>query len=196
MSVFRPYKAVVLGASAGGMEVVKKIATALPADFFIPILIVQHIPDTSGGEWARLLNNQCQVRVKEADEKEKIEPGTMYFAPANYHLLLEPDLTLTLTIDERVNYARPAIDVLFETAAESCKENLMGIVCTGGNSDGAKGLLHIKQRGGLTIVQDPATSEVASMPIAAIQQADPDYILPPDDILSLLLNLQETNTTQ
>jgi two-component system, chemotaxis family, protein-glutamate methylesterase/glutaminase len=188
------YKAIVLGASAGGMEVVNQLAVSLPEDFSIPVLIVQHIADTSDGEWANILNGRCRVTVKEADEKERIKPGTVYFAPANYHLLLEPDLTLTLTIDERVNYARPAIDVLFETAAESCGDRVIGIICTGGNSDGARGLMQISEKGGLTIVQSPESSEVSSMPLSAIQLADPQYILPPAEILSLLLTIHENKT--
>lgn len=140
------YKAIVIGASAGGMEVVNLLLTNFPEDFSIPILIVQHIPDTSDGKWTKIINDRCKINVKEADEKEVINPGTAYFAPANYHLLLETNLSLTLTIDERVNFARPAIDVLFETAAESCKDQLIGIVCSGGNSDGANGLAHIKKK--------------------------------------------------
>lgn len=191
MKNFDPYNVIVLGASSGGMEVVKSIVTVLPGDFSLPIVIVHHLPDSPNSGWADLLNERSQVKVKEADEKEKIEAGTVYLAPANYHLLVEADLTLTLTIDERVNYARPSIDVLFETAAESCRGELIGIVCTGANGDGAQGLRHIKQNGGLTIVQDPETAEAKSMPLAAIRIANPDFILSPKEILSLLLAIHK-----
>lgn len=181
------YKAIVIGASSGGMEVISMLVGALPEDFSIPILVVTHMPDTSDGGWAELLNKRAKVTVKEADEKEKIREATVYIAPANYHLLLEPDLTLTLTVDERVNYARPAVDVLFETAAESCKEQLIGIVCTGGNSDGAMGLRYIKKKGGTTVVQEPETADVVSMPLAAIKAADPHHVLSPKKILEFML---------
>lgn len=185
------YKVIVLGASAGGMDIIGMLVSSLPENFSIPLLIVHHLSATSDGAWAAMLNDRSRIKVKEADEKELVEPGTVYIAPANYHLLLEPDLTLTLTIDERVSFARPSIDVLFETAADSCKGQLIGIVCTGGNSDGAKGLLHIKQKGGVTVVQDPETSKASSMPLSAIRTADPDYILSPGDILNLLLNFHK-----
>src|SRR5690606_25963858 len=142
------------------------------------------------GSWATLLDEKCNIRVKEADEKEVIQKAIVYLAPANYHLLIETDHTFTLTVDERVNYARPSIDVLFETAALAYRENLVGIICTGANFDGANGLYSIKQKGGLTIVQDPGTAEATAMPIAAIQRTDPSHILSPEGILDLLLNLQ------
>ncbi|MBI1288632.1 MAG: chemotaxis protein CheB [Flavobacteriales bacterium] len=183
------YQAIVLGASAGGMAVVKNLVTSLPKDFSMALLIVQHIGDTSDGIWAQLLNDKSQVFVKEADEKESVKEGTVYLAPANYHLLVEPDHTLTLTVDERVNYARPSIDVLFETAAEAYGKHLIGIVCTGGNFDGAKGLAYIKEKGGLTIVQDPETAETPAMPKAALQATEVDHVLNMQDITELLLQI-------
>ncbi len=191
MKILNDYKAILIGASAGSLKIITNILTALPKDFTIPILIVQHRRNGADGIMAELLNDHSQLRVKEADEKEKIRAGTVYLAPPNYHLLLEPDLTLTLTIDERVNYARPSIDVLFETAAESCKEKIIGIICSGGNTDGAFGLQQIKLNKGITIVQNPETAEVKSMPLAAIQAANPDYILSPEEISSLLLTIHE-----
>lgn len=185
------YKVIVLGASAGGMEIIRMIVSSLPAKFSMPIIVVQHVPDFSEGTWAQTLDERYRVHVKEADEKEKVKSGTVYFAPANYHLLLEPDYSLTLTIDERVNYARPSIDVLFETAAESGKDEVIGILCTGGNTDGAEGLKRIKERGGLTIVQDPETAEVRSMPKAAIQICEPDQVLRPEGIRDYLLNIDK-----
>ncbi|MEZ4722414.1 MAG: chemotaxis protein CheB [Flavobacteriales bacterium] len=189
------YEAVVLGASAGGMQLVKNLVTSLPNDFGLPLIIVQHVGDNSDNVWPNLLNECSQVLVKEADEKEPIQRGTVYLAPPNYHLLIEPDHSFTLTIDERVNYARPAIDVLFETAAEAYREKLIGIVCTGGNFDGAKGLLRIKELGGMTIAQDPETAEASAMPKAAIQTAHPDYVLSLDGIKKLLLEIHTAKTT-
>ena len=181
------FNAVVMGASAGGMKIVKDMVISLPKDFGLPVIIVQHVADTSDSKWADMLNEISLVHVKEAEEKEPIVPGKVYLAPANYHLLIESDYTFTLTVDDRVNYARPAIDVLFETAAEAYKERLIGVICTGANSDGAKGLLYIKQLGGKTIVQDPSTAEASSMPLAAIGEAAPEHILSPMGILNYLL---------
>ncbi|MBP9151338.1 MAG: chemotaxis protein CheB [Flavobacteriales bacterium] len=186
------YEAIVLGASAGGMKVTRDLVTALPKDFSMPIIIVQHIGGTSDGVWAELLNDKSAVHVKEADEKEKLTPGAVYLAPANYHLLVEPDHTLTLTVDERVNYARPSIDVLFETAAEAYGDKLIGVVCTGANFDGAKGLAYIKEKGGLTIVQDPETAESPPMPKAAIEATTPDHVLSMENIIEFLLKIHHT----
>lgn len=183
------YEAIVLGASAGGIQIVTDLINTLPEDFSLPIIIVIHLPKTSDGVWPALLNSKSKITVKEADEKEFVKAGTAYIAPANYHLLLESDLSLSLTIDEHVHFARPSIDVLFETAAESCRKTVIGIVCTGGNADGAAGLLRIKRNGGLTIVQDPETAEVSLMPIAAIETARPDYILSHRDILKFILDI-------
>lgn len=186
-------KAIVIGLSAGGFEVIKKVVTSLPKDYSIPLIVVQHIGDFSRSEWVEMFNQRSQVHVKEAEEKEEIIGGNVYLAPPNYHLLVEVDRTFTLTIDERVNHARPAIDVLFETAADAYGSFLVGIVGTGGNADGARGLLRIKELGGITIVQDPDTSEVNTMPISAIKIASPQYILSVDQIIQFILELHTIN---
>ena len=192
MSNYQKYTTVVVGASAGGMKVIKELVTSLPADFPMALIIVQHVSDSSDGSWAELLDGYSKIEVREADEKESILPGTVYLAPANYHLLIESDHTFTLTVDERVNYARPSIDVLFETAADAYRESLIGIIYTGANFDGAKGLLRVKEAGGLTIVQDPVTAEAVAMPKAAIETTVPEYVLPPEEIIDLLKNLSLT----
>lgn len=189
------YKAIVLGASSGGITVVGDLVRSLPADFSMPLIVVQHVAPNSDDRWAHLLNDNSAVLVKEADEKESILPGTVYLAPANYHLLVETDGTFTLTLEERVNYARPAIDVLFETAAEAWGKHLIGIVCTGANFDGAEGLRLIGERGGLTVVQNPSTADVSTMPLRAIELAHPDYILTPQEILELLIDIHRKNQT-
>lgn len=183
------YELVVIGTSAGGPQALKTLLPLLPADFALPIAIVQHVAPSSDGSWAGLLDARCAVRVKEADEKEHIAPGTVYVAPPNYHLLVEADRTFALTVDETVNYARPSIDVLFETAAEALGPRLVGILLTGANSDGAKGLARIGAKGGLTIVQDPATAESRAMPDAAIALARPQHVLALAGISDLLLQL-------
>lgn len=181
------YEAIVIGVSSGGMSAMKVMFSLFPIDFNIPIIIVQHINARSDGQWIKLLNNESNLHIKEADEKEAIEAGTIYIAPPNYHLLIEKDKTFSLTIDERVNFARPSIDVLFESAAEAYKNTLIGIVLTGSNNDGANGIKRIKNYGGLAIVQDPKTAESAYMPKAAIAAIHPDYILTLENIVELLI---------
>ena len=187
------YEAIVIGVSSGGMNAMKVMFSLLPANFSTPIVIVQHIGARSENIWVQLLNDKCKLEIKEADEKEKIEKGKIYIAPPNYHLLIEQDRTFTLTVDERVNYARPSIDVLFETAAEAYQNRLVGIVLTGSNNDGSKGLKRIKEYGGLTIVQQPDTAESSFMPASAIATVQPDYILPLEAIINLLIEIDIEN---
>ncbi|MFV8369697.1 chemotaxis protein CheB [Flavobacterium sp. LB2R40] len=183
------YEAIVIGVSAGGMSALKIISSALPIDFTIPIIIVQHLSAHSDSHWIKLLNEKSHLNIKEADEKEKIEKSYIYIAPPNYHLLIEKNKTFSLTIDERVNFARPSIDVLFETAAEAYKNKLIGIVLTGSNSDGTQGIKKIKESGGLAIIQDPKTADSDYMPRSAIAAIEPDYILSLEDIIEILIKI-------
>lgn len=185
------YEAIVIGTSSGGMNALKFLFSALPVDFSIPIIIVQHIGPRSDNQWIKLLNNNSKLYLKEADEKEKIEHGKVYIAPPNYHLMIERNKTFSLTIDERVNYSRPSIDVLFESAAEAYKNKLIGVILTGSNNDGTKGIKRIKEYGGLTIAQDPKTAESSYMPASAIAAIQPDYILSLEDISNLLIKLTD-----
>ncbi len=161
-------KAVVIGASAGGVQALSLVLPALPADFPVPVLVVVHIPPRRDNALVDLFGGKCRVPVKEAEDKEPLAPGTIYFAPPDYHLLVETDGTIALSSDEPVNHSRPAIDVLFESAADAFGAGLAGIVMTGANSDGAEGLRAICAAGGQAIVQLPATAEVATMPEAAL----------------------------
>jgi len=183
------YEAIVIGVSSGGMNAMKVMFSLLPKEFNTPIIIVQHISSQSENLWIRLLNDKSNLYIKEADEKESIEHGKVYIAPPNYHLLIERDKTFSLTIDERVNYARPSIDVLFESAAEAYKSKLIGVILTGSNNDGTNGLKRIKEYGGLTIVQDPATAESSYMPASAIAVVQMDYILTLENIIKLLIKI-------
>lgn len=187
------YEAIVIGVSAGGMNALNFIFSVLPSGFSIPIIIVQHVSARSDNDWTKLLNDKSNLTIKEADEKEKIETGNVYIAPANYHLMIENDKTFSLTIDEYVNFARPSIDVLFESAAEAYKNKLIGIVLTGANNDGTKGIKRIKECGGLAIIQDPKTAESSTMPASAIAAIQPDYILSLEKIVQLLVKLTQTN---
>jgi two-component system chemotaxis response regulator CheB len=183
------YEAIVIGVSSGGMNAMKIIFALLPKEFSTPIIIVQHIGAHSGNLWIEFINDKSHMVVKEADEKEKIEQGHTYIAPPNYHLLIEKNKTFSLTIDERVNFSRPSIDVLFESAAEAYKNTLIGIILTGSNKDGTNGLKRIHEHGGLTIVQNPETAESPFMPASAIAAFQPDHILPLHGIIDLLIKI-------
>ncbi|HLP50601.1 MAG TPA: chemotaxis protein CheB [Chitinophagales bacterium] len=183
------YKAAVIGTSSGGMAALKAILPLLPAGFSLPVIVVQHVGANADNYWVGVMDEMCALHVKEADEKEQITPGNIYVAPPNYHLLVETDRTLSLSVDEKVNFARPSIDVLFESAALAYKKQLVGIVLTGANHDGAKGLKKIKEMGGLAIVQDPATADSSYMPAAAIAATQADYIVPVKDIANLLIKI-------
>jgi two-component system chemotaxis response regulator CheB len=183
------YEAIVIGVSSGGMNAMKVMFSLLPKEFKTPIIIVQHISSQSENLWIRLLNDKSNLHIKEADEKESIEYGKVYIAPPNYHLLIERNKTFSLTIDERVNFARPSIDVLFESAAEAYKNKLIGVILTGSNNDGTNGLKRIKEYGGLTIVQDPTTAESNYMPASAIAAMQMDYILTLENIIKLLIKI-------
>lgn len=184
-----PYEAIVIGASAGGLDALKAILPALPASFPLSIAIVQHIGERSDNFMAEYLNQTSKIVVREAEDKEPLCPGTAYLAPPGYHLLIEPDRSFSLSVDARVNYACPSIDVLFESAAEVFRQALVGIVLTGANADGAHGLKVIKERGGLAIVQNPETAESPAMPRAALAAAKADYVADLGHIAPLLLKL-------
>ena len=190
------YEAIVIGTSSGGINALKFLFSALPIDFSIPIIIVQHISPRSDNQWIKLLNINSKLYLKEADEKEKIEHGKVYIAPPNYHLMIERNKTFSLTIDERVNYSRPSIDVLFESAAEAYKNKLIGVILTGSNNDGTNGIKRIQECGGLIIAQDPETAESSYMPASAIAAMKPDYILSLEDIINLLIRTDKQNNTQ
>ena len=183
------YEAVVIGVSCGGLDALKKIFTSLPADFPLPVLVVQHLHPSQSDEFFSGFQGSCPLNIKTADEKEMIVAGTIYFAPPNYHLLVEKDRTLTLSVDERVNFSRPSVDVLFESAADVFGAGLVGVVLTGANADGADGLRIIKERGGLTVVQDPASAVADYMPRAALDAVSADHVLPLTEVGPFLVGL-------
>ncbi len=185
------YKAIVIGTSAGGLKALQKILSPLPLDFSLPVMVVQHRAPAAEDFLAFALNEACQLIVKDAEEKDPIKPGYVYLAPSNYHLLVERDKTLSLSIDPKVCYARPSIDVLFETAAEAYLFALLGIILTGANHDGTAGLKKIKEKGGLTIAQDPATAEAKLMPGSAIKANVVDKIFSLPEISSFLERLSK-----
>lgn len=160
--------AIVIGASMGAIEALSVILPALPAGFPLAVIVVVHIPPDKKSLLAELFAARCQLAVKEAEDKELIQPAMIYFAPPDYHLLVEPDFRLSLSSDEPVRYSRPAIDVLFESAADAYGDNLTGVVLTGANSDGTRGLRTICDAGGNALVQSPGNAEGKAMPTAAL----------------------------
>ena len=185
------YKAIVMGVSSGGLTALKNLLPLLPKDFSIPIMIVQHLGVYSESYWIKMLDSISNLHVKEADEKETLQKGCVYIAPPNYHLLVESDNTLSLSTEQKVNFARPSIDVLFDSAAEVYRDKLIGIILTGSNNDGTAGMKKIKENSGLTIVQDPKTAESPFMPLSVINTIKPDYILSLKKTAALLIDLNK-----
>lgn len=183
------FDALVIGASAGGMKALKTLLTGLPHDFPLAIAIVQHMASHSDSYMAEYLGTGCSLPVKEADDKEEFRKGAVYLAPAGYHLQVEPDRTLSLSVDPPVNFSCPSIDVLFDSAADVFGSRLIGVVLTGASADGSAGLKRIRERGGTAIVQDPAGAEVSFMPQSAIAAAAPGHVAALDDIAPLLRKL-------
>jgi two-component system, chemotaxis family, protein-glutamate methylesterase/glutaminase len=161
-------EAVVIGASAGALDALSTILPALPAAYALPVMVVVHLPPDKHSILVDLLQTKCAIRIREAGDKEPILAGNVYLAPPDYHLLVETGRTLALSSGEPVLYSRPSIDVLFETAADAYGAGLIGIVLTGANKDGAKGLKAIGTAGGTAIVQDPLSASASAMPQAAI----------------------------
>ena len=182
-------EAVVCGVSAGGLKVLKSLLGAIPTDFAAAMVIVQHRLPREDDLLIGHLSGFCKLPVKEAEDKEVIKGGIVYIAPANYHLMIEADRTFSLSTDEKVNYSRPSIDVLFDTAAEAYGACLLGVILTGANCDGAAGLYRIKTFGGITVVQDPESAEYVAMPRAALAAAQADLVLDIDSIGRLLSEL-------
>lgn len=192
----RPFQAVAIGVSTGGVQALKKLLGRLPADFPLPLLVVQHISPDAGNGMAKLLDDVCRLRVKEADEQDLILPGTVYLAPPNYHLLAEHDGMLSLSADRPVSFARPSVDVLFESAATVFGPGLIAIILTGANYDGSQGARVVKQRGGTVIVQHPDDALARQMPEAALAATTADHVVPLDDMAALLVRLATGRATE
>jgi len=182
----RPIKALVIGASSGGVEALLTLLPSLPESLGIPVFVVLHIPRDRPSRLVELFQHKCVVVIREALDKEPVEPGVLYFAPPDYHLLVEAGPQIALSCDDPVHFSRPSIDCLFESAADEYRENLVGIILTGASEDGAAGLAAIKHQGGFTIVQTPEVSRAPAMPLAAIQAAQPHLVLSLSAIADLL----------
>lgn len=188
----QPIKAIAIGASAGAVQALLRILPALPIGYPLPVLIVVHVPSDRSNALVSLFQSKCQLAVKEAEDKEDMIGGVIYFAPSDYHLLVEDEGTLALSSDEPVNHSRPAIDVLLETAADAYGPALTGIVLTGANHDGAVGLTAVADAGGIAIVENPAGAQMPTMPAAALAACPSAKAMTLDDITSYLLKLAAT----
>jgi two-component system chemotaxis response regulator CheB len=179
------YRAIVIGCSSGGVEALNQIFSSLGENFPLPIITVIHLSAKFNfidrGFWS-----PNGMAVKEAEEKEPILPKNIYFAPPNYHLLIEDNETFSLSVEGLVHFARPSIEVTFLSAAEVYRESLIGILLTGANDDGAEGLQKIKLLGGLTIVQNPDTAKARTMPESALRLFEPDHIFELTEISQFL----------
>jgi two-component system chemotaxis response regulator CheB len=185
--------AIVIGASAGGVEALSILLPALPAELTAAVFIVLHLPRERRSLLPEIFARKCALPVREAEDKMRVEPGTVYFAPPDYHLLLDEGPQLALSIDDLVHFSRPSIDVLFESAADLYAERLLGIILTGGNEDGSAGLAAVQRVGGVTIVQEPGSAQVPLMVLSALKRSAPDFLLPLGEIAALLRTLADTN---
>lgn len=172
-----PVELVAIGASAGGVDAIGTVLQALPARFPAAVAIVLHLPPARDSLLAELFGARCALPVKEVEDKEFIVPGVVYIAAPDYHMLVEPDRSFALSHDEAVNFSRPSIDLLLESAAIAYRERLLGIVLTGASQDGAAGLRRVRALGGQAWVQDPDDADAPAMPASAIALAGADRIM-------------------
>ncbi len=183
------YKAIVIGTSIGGIKAMSVILSDLPADFPVPIIMVQHISDDRKSDLADYFNKKHEIQVVEAQEKHKILPACVYIAPPGYHLLIEDDYTFALDNGEFINYARPSVDALFQSAAYVYEEQLIALILTGSNHDGGEGMKAVKENGGYTIVQDVQSSESSDMIEYAIKLTKIDAVVELKNIVNFLKKL-------
>jgi two-component system, chemotaxis family, protein-glutamate methylesterase/glutaminase len=178
--------AVVIGASAGGVEALGVLLPALPAATTLPFVIVLHMPPREPSAVVEVFANQCAIAVRAPTDKENVEGGVAWFAPVDYHLMIESDRTFALSLEAPVNFSRPSIDVLFESAAVAYGRSLLGVILTGASADGAEGAAAVCKAGGVLVVQDPATAEMPMMPSAAMARARPHATATLQEIAALL----------
>jgi two-component system chemotaxis response regulator CheB len=185
-SLWGRVECIVVGTSAGGVGALGILLPALPATLRASMFIVLHLPRERRSLLPEIFASRCALPVREAEDKEPIQRGTVYFAPPDYHLLLEKNGTIALSADDPVNYSRPSIDVLFESAAEAYGERLLGIILTGANEDGAAGLEAVRCAGGVTVVQQPDDAQSPLMVMSALKRIPADFVLPLERIAELL----------
>jgi two-component system chemotaxis response regulator CheB len=183
-----PYSVVGIGTSWGGLAAMSKLLGELPADFSLPVVVVQHRSKDSDRLLAELLQDATDLKVSEVEDKEPLMPGTVHIAPANYHVLIDAGY-LSLTLEEPVRFSRPSIDVMFSSAADTYGSGAIGVVLTGANEDGARGLSDIVKRGGRALVQDPRTAEIPIMPDAALKAVPSAEVLTLEALAPRLIEL-------
>ena len=179
----------VIGCSAGGFHLVFELILQLPENFLMPVVVVIHRGKKYKTSIERLLDHKANVSVKIADDKEILKKGCVYFAPSDYHLLLEPEGAFTLDYSEPVMYCRPSIDITFQSVADVWGNKVIAILLSGANADGAEGLATIKRNGGMIVVQNPDSAEVRTMPEAAINKSQPDFILNNDTLIEFVTQI-------
>jgi two-component system chemotaxis response regulator CheB len=184
------FKAVIIGGSAGSFRVITKILQSLPKGYPLPILLNLHRLKHVRSGFVEALSIKSNIPVIEPHDKDSIKPGNAYLAPSNYHMYIELNKKIALSTEEPVNHSRPSIDLSFETAAQTYNKNLLGIILSGANRDGAQGLKKVKELGGTAIVQDPKECEVATMTEASLRITDVDYVYTTDQIIDYLQNLK------
>lgn len=177
---------VVVGASLGGLTALQTLLAALPEGFAVPIAVAQHRRPDGDSRLVELLAKKTSLRVKEPDDKDEIERRTVYVAPADYHLLVERQGAFALSVDEPVVFARPSIDVLFESAAEAYGRRLAAVLLTASSEDGAAGMAAVAERGGVTVVEDPASAASPVAGLAALARTRVQHVLPVAEIGPLL----------
>lgn len=182
-------KALIIGGSAGSLDVLLKLFPFIDSKITFPIVIVVHRKKGTDSLLADLLNTKTVLNVKEAEEKELLLAGNIYIVPSDYHLLIEKDFTFSLDYSEKINYSRPSIDVTFQSAAEIYRDKLVCLLLSGSNSDGTNGLIVVKKFGGETVVQDPISAQVDYMPKQAILKAEVDHILKIEEMANYINNL-------
>jgi two-component system chemotaxis response regulator CheB len=182
------YSVVGIGTSWGGLAALTTLLGGLPGDFSLPVVVVQHRGKDSDRLLSELLQDATEMRVCEVEDKEPLEPGTVHIAPANYHVLVDAGY-LSLTVEDPVRFSRPSIDVMFSSAADTYGSGAIGVVLTGANEDGSRGLSHIVKRGGRALVQDPRTAEIPIMPVAALKAVPSAEVLPLDKLAPRLIAL-------
>lgn len=185
----RRVEAIVIGASAGGVEALLTLLPALPAGLAAAVFVVIHLPRSAPSLLADIFAPHCKLAVEEAFDKLDIAPCHVYLAPPDYHLLIERGPRIALSTDEPVHWSRPSIDVLFESAADVYGDGLLGIILTGWNRDGATGLAAVRRNGGATVVQQPDSAQAAVMPASALAEVQADWVLPIAGIAELLRSL-------
>lgn len=189
MTANRPIDAVVIGCSAGGLTSLQTLFGLIHKPLQVVTVVVSHSGSEVMDTFCELLRRHAAMPVQEAEERTRPVPGRVYVAPAGYHLLFERDGSFALNVDERVEYSRPSIDVLFESAADVWTDRLAGLILTGANADGARGLRRIRERGGIALVEDPGSAAVSTMPAAALKLAGADHCLPLSGLAPLLESL-------